>query len=341
MGCGAAAGLVAAGVGAAGAIGGALISSKSAKGAAQTQADAANNAADIAHQQYLQTRADLLPYNVAGQGAVNLLSSFFGGGGVTPSVGNPAPAAPAPAPAMATGAPGGTAALPPGWTVVPGYTTSSESGDRVVSAQINDQNGNFVSFIPGFNENTGKPSDQTAASYLQSQGLLPAATASAPGAAAPATATPSSAPSELQFLENTPGYQFALSQGLKLVQSGNIARGISGAALKGAANFATGLAQNTYQANLLNPLEYLGTLGEGAASQTGTIGAGLAGTQGSALVGGANALAAGQVGSANALSSGLNSLGSLPTNYLLYNNLLSGGGGNGVVAGGSQPFTEY
>ncbi len=50
-------------------------------------------------------------------------------------------------------------------------------------------------------------------------------------------------------LRQTPGYQFALSQGLQATQNSAAARGlgVSGAALKGAATFATGLADNTYQ----------------------------------------------------------------------------------------------
>jgi hypothetical protein len=49
-------------------------------------------------------------------------------------------------------------------------------------------------------------------------------------------------------LEGLPGYQFTLGQGLKSVQNGAAARGLanSGAALKGAAGYATGLANSTY-----------------------------------------------------------------------------------------------
>lgn len=49
-------------------------------------------------------------------------------------------------------------------------------------------------------------------------------------------------------LEATPGYKFAREQGLKAVQNSAAARGlgVSGAALKGAATFATGLADQTY-----------------------------------------------------------------------------------------------
>src|SRR3954469_12005829 len=49
-------------------------------------------------------------------------------------------------------------------------------------------------------------------------------------------------------LEQTPGYQFDLSQGLKATQSAAAARGlgVSGASLKGAGTYATGLANKTY-----------------------------------------------------------------------------------------------
>src|ERR1019366_955405 len=144
-------------------------------------------------------------------------------------------------------------------------------------------------------------------------------------------ATPAS--SELTALENTPGYHFALTQGLESTQNSAAARGLGtpGAALKGAANYAEGVAQNTYQTNLLNPLEYLSGQGESAAAQTGQLGTTGAANAGAGLVGAGNATAAGTVGAANATSGALSSLSSTPLNYLLYQNLLGGGsGGTGV-----------
>lgn len=60
------------------------------------------------------------------------------------------------------------------------------------------------------------------------------------------------------FLEQTPGYQFTKSQGLQATQNGFAAKGLgsSGAAMKGAAQFATGLADQTYETRLN---DYLGT----------------------------------------------------------------------------------
>lgn len=154
-------------------------------------------------------------------------------------------------------------------------------------------------------------------------------------------------------LAATPGYQWNLAQGQQAVANSNAAqgRGISGAALKGAANYATGLASNTlgqqqqiFQSNLANvlgPLSNLSTQGENAAAQTGQLGTSNVNSANQAAIGGANASAAGTVGSANALSGGLSALGSAPTNYLLYNQLL-GGGSNAAFssAASSSPFNE-
>ncbi|WP_167309923.1 hypothetical protein [Ralstonia mannitolilytica] len=132
----------------------------------------------------------------------------------------------------------------------------------------------------------------------------------------------------------TPGYQFTLDQGLKAVQNSAAARGLgtSGAALKGASSYATGLANSTYNdvfsralntfntnygsaANRVNRLNTLVGNGQNAAATNGSLGANAMSSIGDTLMSGANAAAAGRVGSANAIASGLNGLGS---NALLY-----------------------
>ncbi len=52
-----------------------------------------------------------------------------------------------------------------------------------------------------------------------------------------------------QFLEQTPGYQFIKQQGLESTQNSFAAKGLgsSGAAMKGAADYVTGIAGNTWQ----------------------------------------------------------------------------------------------
>lgn len=113
-------------------------------------------------------------------------------------------------------------------------------------------------------------------------------------------------------LENTPGYKFTLDQGLKGVQNSYASRGLgtSGAAQKGAARYATGLAQSTYNQqlendlkqrqaayNMLFPQTQLGVQAGGALASAGTE---YSGQSNAAQMQGAKATAAGDVGQANA-----------------------------------------
>jgi hypothetical protein len=141
-------------------------------------------------------------------------------------------------------------------------------------------------------------------------------------------------------LEQTPGYQFTLAQGLKATQSAAAARGlgVSGASLKGAGTYATGLADKTYldqfnvaqqrfgdvlnlntaqQGNLqgqFNRLADITHTGESAAAQTGVAGTSSAATAGNYLNQAGLASAAGTTGVSNAVTGAAN-------NYLAYNAL--------------------
>ena len=115
-------------------------------------------------------------------------------------------------------------------------------------------------------------------------------------------------------LENTPGYKFTLDQGLKAVSNANSAKGWggSGAGMKGIADYAAGLAsqtfqqqfenywkQNTSKANmLLNPMQ----VGAGAAGQQGAFNTQVGSNMGGNLVGAGNATAASYMGMGNAVS---------------------------------------
>jgi len=146
------------------------------------------------------------------------------------------------------------------------------------------------------------------------------------------------APTQAQ-LEATPGYQFNLSQGLKATQNSYAAQGLgtSGAALKGAASYASGLADTTYQNQFSNALNSYNTnlaklqgqanLGENAAAQTGNYGTQAASNAGQAIVGGGNAAAAGITGATGNISQGLY------TNAFLNQNAAGGiyGGGGGTT----------
>lgn len=156
-------------------------------------------------------------------------------------------------------------------------------------------------------------------------------------------------------LRNTPGYQFNLNQGEKSVENSAAARGLgaSGAALKGAATYASGLADSTYQnqfanantnkINTYNILTGTANMGENAAAQTGAYGTQTANQIGANTVNtgtgiaesqtaGGAATAGGITGAANSLVGSLNNYGG----YQLANSLVSRG-----LYGGGVPATGY
>ena len=148
-------------------------------------------------------------------------------------------------------------------------------------------------------------------------------------------------------LEQTPGYQFTLGQGLKATQAGFAAQGLgqSGAAEAGASAYSTGLAENTYQQqlqnywsqlqnqyNMLNTVATTGAGSAGALAGTATqTGANLS----NLITGAGAASAAGTVGSANALSAGISIIGSTASNTALLYGLYNSGMFGGTVDAGS------
>jgi hypothetical protein len=128
-------------------------------------------------------------------------------------------------------------------------------------------------------------------------------------------------------LEATPGYQFDLSQGLKSTNNALGARGLlnSGAAMKGAATYATGLADNTYQnqfndyqtqnTNAYNKLLGATQVGENAAAQTGAYGTTTAASIGSNTIGAGNAAAAAD----NSIGTAFTNVGNSLSNAALIN----------------------
>lgn len=142
----------------------------------------------------------------------------------------------------------------------------------------------------------------------------------------------------LQDPNSTPAkaYDFTRTQGLKAVQNSAAARGLgnSGAALKGAANFATGLADNTYKSlfdmeninrtNAYSRLKGLVDTGQSAAAQTANAGSGAANQISSLSVGAGNAAAAGINAAGGAINNIANNIGG----YAAYKGLYGGNSGN-------------
>ena len=141
-----------------------------------------------------------------------------------------------------------------------------------------------------------------------------------PYMAAGESALPSLTNFDQAALEATPGYKFALSQGMKAVENSLSARllGASGAALKGAATFATGLADTTY-GEQYNRLLERAKLGENAAAMVGTN----ATATGHDIAG--NIIGAGNAGAAawNAGAGALSKVGSDIGGYYMFNKMLN------------------
>lgn len=142
-------------------------------------------------------------------------------------------------------------------------------------------------------------------------------------------------------LQNTPGYQFNLQQGLKATQNSAASRGLaaSGAAMKGAASYATGLADSTYQnqfnnantnqTNAYNRL--LGVMGVGENAAAGTASANNAITQGQVnnTTSATNAINSNNTASTNALSNAANNIGGYYSYQGMYGNNSSNGNATG------------
>lgn len=148
-------------------------------------------------------------------------------------------------------------------------------------------------------------------------------------------------------LEATPGYQFNLNQGLKAAQNSAAARGLglSGAALKAAASYATGLADSTYQnqfnnavtnqSNAYNRLYQATSLGANAGAQTGSAGVVTGRGVADSVTGAGNAQGAAAIAGGNAIGSGANAIGQMIAQY-------ANGGGNrltGLYTPNSNDFS--
>lgn len=142
-------------------------------------------------------------------------------------------------------------------------------------------------------------------------------------------------------LEQTPGYQFNLSQGLRAGNNALAARGLGGsggAAAKGASTFASGLAGNTWQ-SVVNALSNTFSTGAGTMQNLVNTGA----QSGNALAGvgtsTANANSNALIGAGNAQAANWNNMGTQAGNFgnslttaAMMEKLTGGGGSSGIYA---------
>lgn len=140
--------------------------------------------------------------------------------------------------------------------------------------------------------------------------------------------------------KNSEAYNFLQTQGMKGVQNSAAARGLanSGAALKGASTFLSGLNTQFYQQNFNNQvtnqtnaytrLKGLIDTGANASAQTGQAGTSAATGAANAQIGAGNAQAAAANATGGAVANAANNIGG----YVAYKGLYGGGGNNASVA---------
>lgn len=142
--------------------------------------------------------------------------------------------------------------------------------------------------------------------------------------------------------QNSDYYKFLSTQGQRGVTNSAAARGLgsSGAALKGAATFAKGLAstewqnnfnmQNTNQTNAFSRLKSLVDTGQNSAAQTGTFGQAAATNTGTALTSSANAQGAAATSTGTSIANAFGGIGG----YAAYKGLYGDRGSNGTTYNG-------
>lgn len=147
---------------------------------------------------------------------------------------------------------------------------------------------------------------------------------------------------------NSQAYNFLQTQGMKGVTNSSAARGLatSGAALKGAASFLSGLNSQFYQQNFnnqvtnqtnaYNRLKGLVDTGENAAAQTGAAGTSAATGAANAQIGAGNAQAAAANATGGAISNVANNIGG----YAAYKGLYGGNNNNTIDINSANNVTN-
>jgi len=219
--------------------------------------------------------------------------------------------------------------------------TEAAAEDRATQASLQEQQNAIADEQQGFNE------AQTFQAPIYDQGVGNLYELAAEVDRGGLGAQPS-----LTDITQLPGYQFTLDQGLKATQNAAAAQGlgVSGPALKGAANYAEGLAGTYYnnylqnywtnQNNRFNMLYNLAGFGSGSANAltSAAVGAGNTGAQASTAAGGqiaqtvantSQGIAQAQQNAANLQGAGLtgagSSIGSALSNPAVANALFGGG----------------
>lgn len=353
----------------AGTVGASVIGAVGSNVAAGTQADAANNAASLQHQdataalnfqkdQYATSQANLAPWLSAGRGGLVNLSNLLG----IPMSGNIPGTTASGGSASPNAAPGATTNIPR--SNIPLSSLMRAGGPRMAgdfpTNNLRDANENGVPTIPNRGATATAP-QTTSLSSLINPSL------GATGSLSQPFGEQFQAPTDVTE-QNDPGYKFRLSQGLEALQNSAAARGnlLSGNTAKAINDYAQNSASSEYgnvynrslgeyqqrfnqfqigQSNTYNRLAALSGIGQTTAGQLSSAGQAASNNIGNILLTSGQqignninnagaARASGYAGTTNALTGGINNLSQLAMLQKLY-----GGGSNSVAnSDGTLPF---
>lgn len=349
--------------------------SDAAKSAANAQTSAADQQAQVAEKQlqmqwdmYQQSRADLYPTRWIGAAAANKMAGLMGMGYIPPDTGVTTYGGPPQDSALSGGSyqPGAMVSGGSYLTNAPG-TGSSMTPDQYFSVLMKEaeQTGDVskakqfladykASGMADFDESTYSPFPMTTdprnqwmQSYLGQQQQQQNSLAQgqqvqqAPVSALSGMSPEQARAQEMKSFYTSPGYEFRLSEGLRMEERSAAARGglLSGATLKALQKRGEGLAASEY-GDYWNRLAAMANLGQTSSSQTGQLGASAASGMGSAYnaLSGAygnagNARASSYINQANAWTGGISSgINNAISAYYAGNR-----GGGGSALGGYTP----
>lgn len=270
-----------------GIIGAGIIGAGASLAGSSMQASAAKNASNMTAQQFQQTRSDLMPYQQSGGAALSQLDYLLGIGGAPGS-------GPAPTQSQFMMAGPNTNTNVPQY--LQGHSTDYGGAPNGILTPNPAYNNQQVPNVQAY--------QQALAAYQQQQ---QAATNN------PAYGSLLQPFTQAQF-QQSPDYQFNLSQGQLAIDKAAAARGnyYAPQTLQDTAQFSQGLASqefnnaynqyNTNQQNIYNRLYNQAGVGQSAANQTGAFGANSVNQQAGLVTGGAAATAGGIQGAGMSLS---------------------------------------
>lgn len=295
---------------------GGYLGSQAASKASSAETKAANRAASLQYQQYLQALQYQQPYRYIGNQALNVLAMTYGLDPYTnQTIANPVPTVDTLDPKL-------QAAYNKIQSVV------GPNGDASALSPKYQAVLNQISSKLGYNPLQGPPAGPTTASGAPSYGgsynvANPLATGGKGAVGSPSSlgimtdpTAPAPTAGTYNYFFASPDYQFRLNQQQQAIDRANAAKGmvLSGAQQKATAQYSGNLASGEYS-NWYNHMANLAGIGQTATNQVQNAGTTMASNAGNAIQAAGDARASGYLGQANSWGNALSGIGNTLATY--------------------------